>query len=261
MVLAVGGNAHGRNGIIGDIDNFQIWNKAMTAEDVKKSMGDITSNNLPEGLAAFWDFEQPANADDYTFKSIGTKSNIAAGSHDYNAVKDVQEGQGDFAWIMPLTTSGCPFIAGEGYAVETKPTWKTKNAIVENVTGNDEAGTATVKYALDGDYTMTLTLANSLGSDQRTFQVIKVGNPQGIEDVNGAEMAVYTVEGAAIVEFAEAGNYNVSLYTTAGQKVANKNAEVAANSRMQVAIANKGTYVLVVEKDGAIVRSVKLLNK
>ena len=67
--------------------------------------------------------------------------------------------------------------------------------------------------------------------------------------------------GIAFVEFAQAGNYNVSLYTVAGKKVEEKAAAVTAGNSMQIAINAEGTYILTIEKDGKIVRSVKLYNK
>lgn len=258
QVISVGGAAHGRNGIDGVIDNFQIWDKMMTAEDVAVSMGDIDPNSLPEGLSAYWDFENEAGAD-LTFKSVGPKANVAAGMHNYAATG--AEGQGAFSWIPAVYTSGCPFISGTAFPVVTVPTWKAKKGVVEAGEGSDVAGTATVKYENGGEYAVTLTLTNSLGSDQRTFQVIKVDAAEGIEDVTTAEMKAYAVDGAAIVEFAQEGDYTVGVYTAAGQKVAGKAVTIAAGETVQVALGAKGTYVLVVEKDGKVVRSVKLLNK
>ena len=259
QVLAVGGDAFGRNGINGAIDNLQVWNKVMTEEDVKASMGNVR-NNPPEGLIALWDMETPAG-DDLTFKSVGVKGNVSAGRHAYKA--EGAEGQGVFKWLKSDYTSGCPFITGTGYKVETLPSWKTKGATIQPVTGNDKAGSATVQYAFDGDYAVTLTLENSLGYDQKTYQMIKVGAsvPEGIDDVANDELAAYAIDGIAVVEFAKEGNYNVSLYNVAGQKVAGKSATVAANDKMQIVIENKGTYVLVIEEDGKPVRSVKLFNK
>lgn len=258
QVISVGGAAHGRNGIDGVIDNFQIWDKMITAEDVAVSMGDIDPNSLPEGLSAYWDFENEAGAD-LTFKSVGPKANVAAGMHNYAATG--AEGQGAFSWIPAVYTSGCPFISGTAFPVVTVPTWKAKKGVVEAGEGSDVAGTATVKYENGGEYAVTLTLTNSLGSDQRTFQVIKVDAAEGIEDVTAAEMKAYAVDGAAIVEFAQEGDYTVGVYTAAGQKVAGKAVTIAAGETVQVALGAKGTYVLVVEKDGKVVRSVKLLNK
>ena len=258
QILSVGGSAHGRAGIDGIIDNFQVWDKAITAEEVAVSMGDIDSSNLPENLIAFWGLEEEA-AEDFTFKSVGTKANISAGMHDYTATGG--EGQGAFSWIEPTYTSGSPFISGTAFPVITKPTLKSKKSEIIALDGNDTAGTATVKYPYGGDYAVTLTLANSLGSDQRTFQVIKVNAPEGVENVIADEIKAYTINGVAVVEFAQEGNYNVSLYTTTGQKIAEKDAAIKAGDNVQVGINTAGTYILVIEKDGKVVRSVKLYNK
>ena len=190
---------------------------------------------------------------------MGTLAGVEAGVHNYAATGG--EGQGAFSWIASEYTSGCPFVAGTAYPVVTSPEWKAKKGVVENVTGNDTAGSATVSYNKPGDYAVTLTLANSLGSDQRTFQVITVNGETGIAGVESGEISTYVVEGAAIVEFAEEGNYNVALFTADGRKVASKAAHISAAGTMQLTMGVKGVYVLVIEKDGKPVRTVKLLNK
>ncbi|MBR3884458.1 MAG: hypothetical protein IKJ31_06845 [Bacteroidaceae bacterium] len=261
MMLNVGGPAHGRSGIDGVLDNFQFWNKVMTAEDVQASMGDIDPNNLPAGLAAFWDFEDEADAS-HAFKSVGTMSGIGSGMHVYESSAGDTEGQGTLRWVAPDYTSGSPFVSGTSYPVITTPEFKANRAVVENIEGDDLAGSAVASYKKGGDNYITLVLSNSLGSDSKTFAVIKVdGGSTGVEGVGAAEVATYVVEGAAVVEFAEAGNYTVNVYTAAGQLVASKAASLVAGNSMNVALGAKGTYILCVEKDGELVRSVKLLNK
>lgn len=258
QVLSVGGAAHGRAGIDGVIDNFQFWNKVMTDDDVKTSMGDIDPDNLPTGLAAYWDLDTEAGGD-YTFKSVGSMNGISAGMHSYDAAAD--EGQGYFHWIDAEYTSGCPFISGTAFPVVTTPAFTGNKAEITEVTGNDLAGSAVATYKKDGDYSVTLTLSNSLGSDSKTFAVIKVGEGNNIDNVGTSEVATYVVEGAAIVEFADAGNYSVNVYTADGRLVASKAASLAAGNSMNIALGAKGTYILCVEKDGKLVRSAKLLNK
>ena len=260
QVLSVGGSAHGRAGIDGVLDNFQVWDKALTEDDVKLSMSaEFNATNLPDGVLAFWDFEELAEGDG-TFKSVGQVAGISAGMHDYEASGG--EGQGVFGWLLPEYTSGCPFVTGTAYPVTTLPSWRANRAVLSNEQGNDQAGSATVSYKKDGDYTVTLTLANSLGSDSRTFQVITVGaGTTSVEGVDAAEVATYTVEGAAVVEFAQEGTYTVSVYNMAGVAVASETESVAAGAAMQIALGAKGAYVVVVEKDGEVVRTVKLLNK
>ncbi len=260
QVLSIGGMASGRAGSIdGVVDNFQVWDKVMTDDDVKVSMGDIDPANLPEGMMAYWDLDTEAG-DDLTFKSVGPKANVDAGMHNYEATGG--EGQGAFHWIAPNYTSGCPFIGGTAFPVVTEPSWRAKKATVTNVSGGDTEGGATVSYKKDGDYSVTLTLTNSLGSDSKTFSVITVtGGETGIDGVGAAEVATYVVEGVAVVEFAEEGNYNVALYNAAGQRIVAKSASVAAGNSMQLTMGVKGTYILAIEKDGKLVRTVKLLNK
>ena len=259
QVLSIGGSAHGRAGIDGTIDNVTVWDKALTEEEVKVAMGDLDAANLPESVISYWDFETMAD-DDMTFKSVGKVAGVSAGMHSYDPAAG--EGQGYFHWIPSEYTSGCPFVSGTAFPVVTVPSWRANRAVLSNEEGNDQAGSATVSYKKDGDYTVTLTLANSLGSDSRTFQVITVGaGTTSVEGVDAAEVATYTVEGAAVVEFAQEGTYTVSVYNMAGVAVASETESVAAGAAMQIALGAKGAYVVVVEKDGEVVRTVKLLNK
>lgn len=256
MYLCIGGPLFDRYGLDGVIDNVVVWDKVVTAEDVKAAMGDLNANNLPEGVMAFWDFEKKAT-DNY-FTSAGTKA-VKGGMQDM--VAGGSEGQATLQWIEPTYIAGSPFVSGETYKVETKPSWTSKNATFADVTGNDEAGSANVSFRTGGDYDVTLTLSNALGKAEKTFSVIKVAYPTGVDAVEGAEMKAYTVGEDAIVEFAEAGAYEVSVYTTAGEQVARKAAQLNAGNVVNVHLAKAGIYVLNVKKDGKTVRTVKLIRK
>ena len=259
QVVSIGGNAHSRNGIDGAIDNFIVWNKPITAEDVKFAMGDIDAKNLPAGVQAFWDMDEKAIGD-YTFRSVGAKEGIEAGLHSYEATGG--EGQGRFHWLKCEYTSGCPFIGGTAFPVVTTPTWKAKKATIVEQTGNDQAGNAKMTYTKAGDYSVTLTLANSLGKDVRTFQVIKVNGEQGgIADATNGSADAYVVGDKVFVDFAEAGNYNVRVYNVAGQVVASKAQHLSAGQKMELTLGQVGAYVLNIEQDGKTLRSVKLIRK
>ncbi len=253
MLLAIGGDAFGRNGIDGVVDNVAVWNKAMTADEVALSMGDLDKNNLPAGVAAFWDFEE-ASGTAKAFKAVGAKAGIEGG------VYDDQPNTTTVTWLDPEYSSGCPFLKGSAYKVQTLPTWKASHGRVTDATGNGEAGSANVAYAKGGDYTVTLTLANSIASVQRTFSVIKV-LAAGIGTAEAAEVKTYTVGEDAVVEFAEAGNYEVGVYDAAGVVQARKAATLNAGNVMTVHLANPGVYVLTVKKDGKPLRTVKLVRK
>lgn len=256
MYLCIGGPLFDRYGLDGVIDNVVVWDKVATAADVKAAMGDLNANNLPEGVMAFWDFEKKAT-DNY-FTSAGTKA-VKGGMQDM--VAGGGEGQATLQWIEPTYIAGSPFVSDETYKVETKPSWTAKNATFADITGNGEAGSANVSFRTGGDYDVTLTLSNALGKAEKTFSVIKVAYPTGVEAVEGAEMKAYTVGEDAIVEFAEAGAYEVSVYTTAGEQVARKAAQLNAGNVVNVHLAKAGIYVLNVKKDGKTVRTVKLIRK
>lgn len=256
MYLCIGGPLHDRYGLDGIIDNVVVWDKAVTEAEAKAAMGDLNAKSLPAGVMAFWDFEKKAT--DNVFTSVGTKA-VKAGMQDM--VAGGGEGQATLQFVEPTYIAGSPFVSGETYKVETKPSWTSKNATFADITGNGEAGSANVSFRTGGDYDVTLTLSNALGKAEKTFSVIKVAYPTGVDAVEGAEMKAYTVGEDAIVEFAEAGAYEVSVYTTAGEQVARKAAQLNAGNVVNVHLAKAGIYVLNVKKDGKTVRTVKLIRK
>ena len=230
QVLAIGGDAFGRNGIDGAVDNVMVWDGAITAEDVKKSMGDINAKvscqregilelrterrrrQLVQGCR-FTQREQlqvPTSILPATLK-VGA---ISYGKH-------------------RSTHQGCPFLADNAYKVETSPTWKANHGSINESTGNGSAGSAKVSYAKGGDYTVTLKLANSLGSAQRTFSVIKV-SASGIDAAEAGEIKTYTVGEKCSGGIRRAGSYEVGVYDTAGVMQARKAATLNAGNVMNI---------------------------
>ena len=259
MVLAIGGDAHGRNGIRGAIDNLEIFEGALTSDQVKAVMGDLNTSSLPTNLIAGWTLEdKPQNN---VYKSVGTRANVDAGLHSYTALSG--EGQGSFHWDASEVTSGCPFLSGTAFPVTTTATWKTSvNGRVSGAVGNDLGGSADITYNKAGYYEVTLTLSNSLGSDQRTFSVITVGDPTNIKAAETVENAkVYTVNGSAFVQFSNSGNYTVQVYNVSGSLVAQKAQTVTAGQYVQVGLPASGVYVVKVMSGSKTVRVVKLVNK
>lgn len=256
MYLCIGGPLHDRYGLDGIIDNVVVWDKAVTEAEAKVAMGDLNAKSLPTGVMAFWDFEKKATNN--VFTSAGTKA-VNGGMQDM--VAGGGEGQATLQFVEPTYIAGSPFVSGETYKVETKPSWTSKNATFADITGNGEAGSANVSFRTGGDYDVTLTLSNALGKAEKTFSVIKVAYPTGVDAVEGAEMKAYTVGEDAVVEFTEAGTYEVSVYTTAGEQVARKAAQLNAGNVVNVHLAKAGIYVLNVKKDGKTVRTVKLIRK
>lgn len=259
QVIAVGGTAHGRGGIDGSIDNFQVWGRAITQADVTQSMNTINTASIPQGLDYLWTLEDKADTD-HRFTSVGNAATPAkVGLHNYAA--GGSEGQGMINWVAPEYTSGCPFISGTAYPVVTKATWTAKRATVTDAIGNDTQGSAKIAFNKVGNYDVTLTLANSLGSDSKTFSVVKVTDPNAIGTVEEGNIRTVTVGENVLVELGEAGKYDLSVYSVSGQLLGHKAATLQAGSTLQFRLSNTGIYLLKVVRDGRLVRTVKLIKQ
>ncbi|MGF0098876.1 endo-beta-N-acetylglucosaminidase [Prevotella sp. SGI.027] len=256
--MLLGGNRGGTNpngSIDGVIDDVRFYTTALTADDVKKLFKNAPDAPKPEGL---WDFETEYG-NDLKFASTGTMpslklayAQIAEGSN---------EGQGSFKPIESVFYSGSPFTPGTAYVVTTTVKWDAINGTLTNQTGDAKAGSAKVAYAADGDYTVTLTMANSYGKDVRSFPVIKVGTPSGVAGVEANQLRAYTVGEDLFVDCAEAGQYNFAVYGIDGAQVLNQNLSVATGNKVRLHLPKAGVYVLKVAKDGKTLRSVKLIRK
>ncbi|WP_288590971.1 LamG-like jellyroll fold domain-containing protein [uncultured Prevotella sp.] len=56
--IRIGGSGVYKAGLNGAIDNVQIWNRALTAEEVLRCMRGFTDKEVPEGLSAYFTFEE-----------------------------------------------------------------------------------------------------------------------------------------------------------------------------------------------------------
>lgn len=265
--ILLGGTRHaaradGGNGFSGTLDDFQIWNKPMSQDDVMLSMQGIKQDNLPEGLVAYWDFETSPESDN----SLIAKGPAGAKGGYLNQVSnDGSEGQGAFAFLEPNFVSGCPVIEPTDYKVSTVPSWKARLGNISEVTGNDTEGTAKLSFNRHGDeYTATLTLSNDLGSDSRTFQFIKVtGDVDGIAGVNpDDELRTYLIDDVLFLDIAKDGFYDVNIYGINGQTVASLRQNVTAGNFLRLTVnGDSGVYVVNVLRDGMSAKTFKMIKK
>ncbi|MDE7387624.1 MAG: T9SS type A sorting domain-containing protein, partial [Muribaculaceae bacterium] len=227
--------------------------------DVKASMNGLNANALPEGVLAFWDFEADPAAD-HGFIASGAKKGAKA--YIYERETKQGEGQSVVVPVAPAYSVGCPFISGSAYKVETLPTWTAKRATVIESEGNSTEGHATLSWKAEGDYNVTLTLANNHGSDSRTFPVFTVKDQSGLtETIAGADAQAYTVDGTLMVEVDGNEAYTVSVANTAGQIVASRSVAAGAERMMRIDLRSAGVYVVTVTTDGGATRTFKLLSK
>lgn len=262
-----GGPQYQHSAVEGLVDDFQIWNKAMTEDDIRLSMSGIDSSNLPSNVVALWAFEEDA-ASDNSFSSIGSKAGAKAYSHDWTG--DPQNGASAFTTYEPVFYPGCPFLAGTAYPVVTTAEWKDSDRktvftkAASRAAAEDEAGSATATFVNKGDHQVALTLQNNYGSTTKQFPVFHVYDPDGaIEGVeaDGSEAQVYTVDNVLFVEFGADGLYNVEVYNASGMQIAGKNLQAVAGQNARITLGAAGVYVVRVSRDGQELRTLKVMSK
>lgn len=263
MYIAFGGSAPNISAVKGSVDDFQVWGKAMTAEDVKASMAGLDKNNLPADVLGFWDLESDPDTDNGFIGAVGANATMPTPKA-YWYKDNTGEGEGQAFWSFdnPTYLSGCPFMAGESYEIVTEPTWSTRRATVEG-TGTGSEGSAKISWVKPGDYTVNLTLTNGHGSDSKDYPVIKIGDLNAIGDVavDGDDFTTYTIDDCLFVDFAADGAYTIEVYNMAGQLGASKAVDAVAGQNARIALGNAGVYLVKVTKDGQVVRTVKVIRK
>ncbi len=263
--IKVGGaGPNGMAAIDGVIDDFQVWSKAMTQEDVnlsKNGLGNLET--LPEDVIAFWDLEDDTDSN-YYFTSRGKKQ-INAYLFEYAETE--LEGQAGHKPVNPEYSAGSPFVPGSAYEVVTSPSWTARKGVLTEAKGNANEGSVKLTYGdnrTGGDYTVTLTLANALGQDQKDYPVftVELDAINGVgADNSGEGVEAYTVGEAMFVEFAEAGNYAVEVYGANGMLMAQKSQHMDAGQNMCISLGSKGVYIVRVMRDGALARTIKVVRK
>ncbi len=274
-----GGAAFEGEAIDGYLDDFQIWNKALTEAELKQSMAGLDKNNLPSSVIGFWDFESDASAD-YSFLAAGKSAGAKAYSYDVVYKEGNVEKGGTYANMNPVYVSGFPFLKGTGYKIETKATWKdladrrtvfTKQGAASRA-GNDEGASGSVKMKLSkvADHNIQLTLSNNYGSvvtggdeTKPTFPVFTVLDPAGIEGVaSDVNNVITSVEGRVVYfTFPGEGTYSLEAYNTAGMLVSTETLSTINGSVAEVTMGAPGVYMIKVVKDGAVLRTVKVAVK
>lgn len=254
--MMLGFGRHQCAAIDGVVDDVKFFNKTLNETEVMNVMKETDPN--ASNPSAAWTFENNAGEDNWFTNNAGTSTVKTARAE---MVSGTGEGVGAYRALVPKYMPGSPFAPGEAFAVTTTPSWSAPKGSLSDMTGNSESGSAKVTYAADGEYKVTLTLSNSYGSDSKVFQVIKVGTGSSIEDVTADKLRTYAVDKDLFVEFTEAGNYGVQVFTQNGMLVANTVNNVTAGEKVHVQVNTSGVYILKVVKDGKTVRSAKLLCK
>lgn len=257
-----GGNVY-KAGFNGWVDDIQIWNKALSDAEVLEAMKGYDDASVPDGLQAYYTFED-YNAADSTFANHGKLGssyparmvstedsggeNTTTASYARKAADNTMPGYPGLTGTLPITTTH---------------TWNIANARISS----DADKTATVSYAQPGEYTASLSLSNEWGDDVMALDgVITVGGGTDAIGHIGAETAltVYPNPFAERVNlrFAEDGNYVIDIYSTSGKRLQSNALEAQAGGVASVAVTGaKGHYIVKVTKDGKDYGSLRLIKK
>lgn len=262
-VIMIGGRAFNRAGLDGYLDEFQLYNKALSQQEVIKSMQHQAT--IPDGLIGYWDFETDPGEDGYIL-STGTNKALKAGTVESITLS---EGVNDYKPVPSAFGTGAPFISGDKYLVTTKPSWNlgkgTTIVAPAEPSSNDVTGKITAKYLNEGAYSATLTLANGWGEDKKTFNYVTIKNlSSGVNEVKDIHYSVYPnpFVDELYVRFENAGSYDVKVNTLTGQLVSQHALEVSDDQFVNIAIKGaSGTYLVSIYEKGKLLKSVKVVKK
>lgn len=261
--IMFGGYQANRASFKGAIDEFQLYNKALNDQEAYNTMNHQTE--ISENLIGYWDFESEPAEDGYLY-STGSDKSLKA-SILLSGEGDGGEGSSSLAPGSISFDAGAPFLTGK-FEVKTTPDWgidKKAKMSDENVTATE--GSVKVNYTSAGEYSATLTLKNSWGTDTKTFPVVVVtqGSGSGVESASSTSTDVYPnpFENELYINFAEAGAYTVQVYGLAGDLVSEQGISALQGDVVRVAVnAAPGTYIVkVMNKDAKTVKAVKVIKK
>lgn len=257
----VGGSMTNLASFTGWVDEVQIWDKALTEDEVREAMNGYII--APDNLKGYFTFEEQAtDADGHIyFPNLGTASSAVPGG--YMTIGQVENDvTTDVAQNQLATALGVPSIEGSQAIQYESSKWLLEGAQLNAATENS----ANATYNQAGTYPVTLTVTNSWGSATKTIQdYIVVKSSTGIDNVATEEgYLIYPrpFEGKVALLFAEDGNFEVQAYDTAGRRVAQRTYQAVRGEISELSLQGAaGTYVVTILKDGKCVRSVKVSMK
>lgn len=261
--LMIGGTAAGRGGLNGVIDEVQFYKKALSQQEVVRSMKHFEQDELPSELVAYFDFETDAN-DEHKLISTGTNKSIWSETSGQSPKPGGNEGETVFTPEKSVFAPGAPFIAGTVYKIETRPTWLLEGATVLNSSGSATAGSTNVNYATFGRFNATLTLTNGWGSDSKTFEYVEVQTSVNVEQSEVDALSVYPnpFVDEVHVRFIEGGAYSINVFGVNGQIVTTQPTIVDGGEFVRVRVnAPQGIYFVRITKDNQIIKTIKVVKK
>ena len=251
-VIMIGGRAQFRAGVDGTLDEVRLYNKTLTASEVKASMQHTTNPDF----IGYWDFESEPETTNNVMYSTGTNKNLYAGLYDPSKIENTEYTRNEITFA-----AGAPFISGTNYKIETLPKWDLRGASILSSNGNKASGSAKAVYSTEGNFNATLTLANGWGSDTKTIAMVVA---TGIEDVTLDEMRAFPnpFENEVYVAFAESGVYTAEVYDYSGRLINSLGVTAEAGEVYQVPVEGQsGIYFIKIKGEAGLLKVMKVIKK
>lgn len=258
--IFIGGGGVYKAGLNGWIDEVQVWNKALSDDEVLKAMQGFSDGNVPDGLQAYYTFED-FNTADSSFANHGhggteyvAKVVRTTGSGGESTTSAAYQTQGADNGI-----TGYPGITGS-LPITTTKTLTAHGARIS--TENDQA--AVVTYATPGTYSASLRLVNDWGEAEQTLaDCVIIDVADGISTVQTEEtLTVSTTDGEVNLRLTQGGTYTIRILTADGTVLQTNTFTAEAGQTVNVALGGKpGLRIVQVAKDGKTLKSVKVIKK
>lgn len=259
--IMVGGIAANRAGFDGYLDEFQLYNKGLTTEEVKKSMEHQTV--IPESLIGYWDFETEPNENN---EILSTGSDKTLKGY-MTEIKTVSQGVNQYVPVDITYGTGAPFISGSIFKVETKPSWKLEDAQINgDIAGTGEAGSVLAAYPSEGEFNAILTLENGWGAVSQTYRSVTVKDDgSGFAD-SELEIAYNAYPNPFVdelnIRFVNGGTYTVEVFDATGKTVSVKETMVADGENVHLSVNGAaGIYFINIKQDSKILKALKIIKK
>ncbi|MGL4293974.1 MAG: LamG-like jellyroll fold domain-containing protein [Bacteroidales bacterium] len=258
-MILFGGAAFGRAGLDGTLDEYRIYDKAISQEEVHASIK--YPETIPEGLIGYWNFETDP-ADDGKLFSSGKDTSI------YGGLFQTPSGESGSEFInVPMSfLPGVPFIAGGHCQIKTLPAWSfSDKAIIETAPqGDSSKGSVGLSYHSAGDEAVTLTLQNHWGKASKTFRYIKVNVESSLNETQVADVITYPNPfiDEVNVQFEQDGIYTIDVISINGQLIMSRQANISKGEFVCLKInAEPEHYLIKIKHENKVIKTIPVIKR
>lgn len=277
------------------IDNFRIYNKALTADEVAMAMQSTPTPNDVDGLTGYWDFENNFNSG---YDNAITKYPDAKLLTHYYPADPADEAFQSKVIVEAVETIGYHNLKDEkAYNIDITPTIDIDGIEIALASGNEPheytevAGDSNATSPNDNDdilyyadltfpdpgvgvykiYTVALNIDNELGKDKKEYRYIYVVNidgkiQSGIVDTE-IEQPVIDIypnpfTDSMSVRLAQSGTYTIKIVDLNGAHIASY--KVCANAGEDITLnphIDSGVYIALVCKGDEILCAKQIVKK